>query len=317
MDRWRARNSGSGLNDKDSVTQQMIEDFKLYLDSTPNVSIYKNLEDETIQGKCAVIDLNAENNYGDEKYITTLPDSKLNIGDYVVFEEASFCKEGTIWMVTLEEGLAVPSHKKFKVTPCNNKVNVLSDGEIVSIPIRSRHSSSKMQNYSNDVHERTSLIIDYADSKLIFEVRMEIAKKYFREGQRILLPHLNTAKAYKIELIDCAPVSKVTIFAKQGVLVEEDDIENMIAFNGEKKELHKEVEEVSIIGEDSIIKEGIYKVNLEGLTFKLDDEELASIEMLDSKTCKIKGKKKRQYVQVIVEREGEVVGFKDILIKEV
>ena len=121
---------------------------------------------------------------------------------------------------------------------------------------------------SENMNVGFAINFDPRNKKLIFEVRMEIAKKYFREGQRILLPHLNTAKAYEIELIDCAPVSKVIIFAKQGVLVEEDDIENMLAFNGEKKELHKEAEEVNIIGEDSIIKEGIYKVNLEGLTFK-------------------------------------------------
>ena len=82
-----------------------------------NKCAYQDKYDETIKGECILLDvtnINPKNN-GDEKYITTLPNSNIKVGSVLSIE---FAKDITShWIVVDKENLAIPSHDKFKLSP--------------------------------------------------------------------------------------------------------------------------------------------------------------------------------------------------------
>lgn len=101
-----------------SIYNQYIQDYKYYFDNTLNKCTYVDKYDTTIKGECVLLDVSNYNQIeGDEKYITTLPDSKIELGTIL---KLNFAKNETeSWFVYDTENLAIPSHKKFKLSPRN------------------------------------------------------------------------------------------------------------------------------------------------------------------------------------------------------
>lgn len=87
IDTWRSNNKGTGANnEKNKAIAQMCEDYITYLNNAPNSVTYVKYYDNSVQGLCTVIDVNIENTYGDEKYITTLPNANIGVGDLIFSE---------------------------------------------------------------------------------------------------------------------------------------------------------------------------------------------------------------------------------------
>lgn len=317
IDKWRKNNSGKEGRNKNLAIEQMCEDYKSYLYNAPNSATFIKYYDKSITGLCTIIDVNVENSYGDEKYITTLPDTDITVGDLIYFKDARFCEEGLCWIIRVEEGNVVPSHKKFRITPCKGSLNIMTNNGLVSIPSYFTLTTSRMSNYGNDVVFKNSQPINYTQSSMISYMSAENAKKYIYEGMRYLLPHNGGVKAYKINFIDCTKPKIVTFQAEETPLVAEDNLQNLIAYN-ENITSSKDVEQEYVItGEDKLNREGIYRVeNAEKVEFALDDLELAKLEMVSSNECKVIGIKSKQYVRLIATCNNTEI-YKDILIVQV
>lgn len=111
-------------NNSNSIYQQYIDEYKYYFNNALNKCDYIDNYDESIKGECVLLDVSAFNQVdGDEKYITTLPDSKIELGTVLKLD---FAKEETSsWFVYDEENLVIPSHKKFKISPRNFEVTLI------------------------------------------------------------------------------------------------------------------------------------------------------------------------------------------------
>lgn len=115
LNRLRKRNNVT--NYSDDIYNQYIEDYQLYFDNVLNKTDYIDYYDKTIIGKGIILDVSFNNaTNGDEKYITTLPNSKLYIGQILSLK---FEDDIKYWLITEKEHLAIPSHDKFKMRPCN------------------------------------------------------------------------------------------------------------------------------------------------------------------------------------------------------
>lgn len=321
INRWRKDNAGSGnMSNKNQMIQQMCEDYITYLNNAPNSVTYVKYYDNSIQGLCTVIDVNVENTYGDEKYITTLPNANIGVGDLIFFKDTTFCEKDLCWIIRLEEGNVVPSHKKFRITPCRGKFNIRTKEGIVTIPSYFTLTTSRMSNYSGDIKFKLSQPINYTLSDMITYMSAENAQKYVYEGMRYLLPHNGGAKAYKINFIDCTKPKIVTIQAEETPLVAEDDIENLIAYNNGEELENSDTESVNeyiLDGLDSFSGSAIYKVdNVTKVDFTVDDEELARVEIISDNSCKVIGLKEKEYITLIA-KIGGITLTKDILIKKV
>lgn len=322
IDKWRKNNAGNGnTSNKNQMIEQMCEDYVTYLNNAPNSATFVKYYDESVTGLCTIIDVNVENSYGDEKYITTLPNVDIGIGDLIYFKDVTFCEDGMCWIVRVEEGNVVPSHKKMRITPCKDKLNIRTKEGVVSIPSYFTLTTSRMSNYGNDVVFKNSKPINYTVSDMITYMSAENAKKYIYEGMRYLLPHNGGVKAYKINFIDCTKPKIVTIQAEECPLVAEDDLKNLVAYN--KDEALEEVEQppvsdLVITGLDKIENEAaIYEVkNAQEVKFSLDDLELAEIEILSNNKCKVIGLKSKQYVRLTAVIDNVTI-YKDILIVKV
>jgi hypothetical protein len=109
LNKLRKRNNKT--NYSDDIYSQYIEDYQLYFDSVLNKTDYIDYYNEAINGKCIILDVSFNNaNNGDEKYITTLPNSNLYIGQILSLK---FEDDIKFWLITEKEHLAIPSHDKF------------------------------------------------------------------------------------------------------------------------------------------------------------------------------------------------------------
>jgi hypothetical protein len=130
LNRLRKRNNNT--NYVDDIYGQYIEDYKLYFNSILNKTDYIDYYDNTIIGKGIILDVSFNNaTNGDEKYITTLPNSNLFIGQILSLK---FEDDIKFWIITEKEHLAIPSHDKFKMRPCNFILKWMDNGSLCEQP---------------------------------------------------------------------------------------------------------------------------------------------------------------------------------------
>lgn len=114
INKLRKRNSSK--NDLDDISNQYIEDYQLYFDNALNKVKYKDKYNNNINGEGILLDVSDINQKnGDEKWMTTLPNSNIELMSVIALE---FAKDVTeYWIVEDKENLAIPSHEKFKISP--------------------------------------------------------------------------------------------------------------------------------------------------------------------------------------------------------
>ena len=133
------RNSSHNQSNKNGIYNQYIQDYKYYFNNALNKCKYSNKYNRELSGECIILDVSTFNQKnGDEKYITTFPNSKLQIGDVI---ELEFAKDTTeCWIIEEKENLPIPSHDKFKISPLyfpaivirNNKESYNIDTKVVN-----------------------------------------------------------------------------------------------------------------------------------------------------------------------------------------
>jgi hypothetical protein len=100
----------------DNISNQYMEDYKLYFDNALNKTKYQDKYNSNINGECVILDVSEFNQKnGDEKWITTLPNSNIELLSVIALD---FGKNITnYWIVEDKEELAIKSHDKFKISP--------------------------------------------------------------------------------------------------------------------------------------------------------------------------------------------------------
>jgi len=116
INKLRKRNLSSSTNSTDDIYGQYLSDYQLYFDNALNKTKYKDKYNNNINGECVLLDVSNNNDKnGDEKWITTLPNSNIELLSIISLE---FAKDLTqYWVVEDKEYLAIPSHDKFKISP--------------------------------------------------------------------------------------------------------------------------------------------------------------------------------------------------------
>lgn len=114
INKLRKRNTST--NNSDDIHSQYIEDYQLYFDNALNKVKYKDKYNSNISGEGILLDVSEINQKnGDEKWMTTLPNSNIELMSVIALE---FAKDVTeYWIVEDKENLAIPSHEKFKISP--------------------------------------------------------------------------------------------------------------------------------------------------------------------------------------------------------
>jgi len=217
INKLRKRNTNT--SNTDDTYSQYIEDYQLYFDSALNKTKYVNYDNSSISGECIVLDVSVNNaQNGDEKYITTLPNSSLKIGDVV---SLSFEKDIEEWIITEIEHLAIPSHEKFKCRPCNFMLKWMYKGQLYKYPSLVTNNTK----YTAGVKSEVSGIIE--QSAMFGVLIPDIEKtKMLGLDQRFII---NTM-AWRVTLPDRTNKGLVYLtLAKSSINTETDDVDNEIA----------------------------------------------------------------------------------------
>ena len=126
------------------TTEEILaEQYRYYFYHNPNRTEYVNKYDDTIQGECMVLDVSSANPEasGDEKNLTTLPNSGIEVG---MILNLKFAEGKETWVVTNKEHLAVKSHDKYKISPLHHEgILIKSDFTEEVIDIKMTNSNSK------------------------------------------------------------------------------------------------------------------------------------------------------------------------------
>ena len=163
LNKIKKRNKG---HEDKSTLSILSEQFKYYFYHNPNRTKYVNKYDDTISGECIVLDVSNLNpdSSGDEKYITTLPNSKIEVG---MILNLSFSEDKKTWVVTNKENLAVDSHDKFKISPLYFEGTLIKNDfseEVIDVKIRINDSNPdiKYMYYSplNKLHCGDYILLD-------------------------------------------------------------------------------------------------------------------------------------------------------------
>ena len=149
------------------TTEEILaEQYRYYFYHNPNRTEYVNKYDDTIQGECMVLDVSSANPEasGDEKNLTTLPNSGIEVG---MILNLKFAEGKETWVVTNKEHLAVKSHDKYKISPLHHEgILIKSDftEEVIDIKMTNNNSKPEVKHmyYSpiNRVHCGDYILID-------------------------------------------------------------------------------------------------------------------------------------------------------------
>jgi hypothetical protein len=195
INKLRKRNiSSSNTNNSDDIHSQYIEDYQLYFDNALNKTKYKDYYDEKLLGECILLDVSTSNLInGDEKYLTTLPNDNLFIGQIL---ELSF-QDNDIehWLLTDKEHLAILSHKKFKVRPCNYILKWMYKGVLYKIPC----IVSNQTKYTLGVSTQVAGISE-GSSRYQILMSFNYISKVIDEGQRFIFNN-NAWKTTQVDFI--------------------------------------------------------------------------------------------------------------------
>ena len=98
INKLRKRNLSSSTNSTDDIYGQYLSDYQLYFDNALNKTKYKDKYNNNINGECVLLDVSNNNDKnGDEKWITTLPNSNI---EFLSFISLDFAKDLTqYWVV--------------------------------------------------------------------------------------------------------------------------------------------------------------------------------------------------------------------------
>lgn len=323
FDRYKRRVNKQGLNSREQRVQQMKNNYEHYLNEAVNSIYYEDWQDSCINGRLTMIDVNAQNEPTDDKYITTSIDSKLKIGSIIKMEKQG--SEGLInkiWLVSRQENLAVHSHRKFKVKPCNLNLKIKdTEGNIVSILCYYENQTM----YNIGIKKSETNQINFGDTIVKLYMSAEIGRKYIYRGMRILIMVNGRPVPYESTYLDTSQDGLLIFQASESKLIDEDDIENMVAHNyKENNNLPVNPTELFINGLDPLSVSSEYIVTSETIPysgeldfkFSIDRPDFAKVEKVDNKTCILTGLKAKEYV-VLTAVCGDVKLEKDILIKDV
>lgn len=194
INKLRKRNLSSNTNNSDDIYSQYIEDYQLYFDNALNKTKYKDYYDEKLLGECILLDVSTSNLInGDEKYLTTLPNDNLCIGEIL---ELSF-QDNDIehWLLTDKEHLAILSHKKFKVRPCNYILKWMYKGVLYKIPC----IVSNQTKYTLGVSTQVAGISE-GSSRYQILMSFNSISKVIDEGQRFIFNN-NAWKTTQVDFI--------------------------------------------------------------------------------------------------------------------
>ena len=194
INKLRKRNLGSNINNSDDIHSQYVEDYQLYFDNALNKTKYKDYYEEKLIGECILLDVSTSNAInGDEKYLTTLPNDNLSIGQIL---ELSF-QDNDIehWLLTDKEHLAILSHKKFKVRPCNYILKWMYKGVLYKMPV----IVSNQTKYTLGVSTQVAGISEGASRYQILTSYNDFSK-VIDEGQRFIFNN-NAWKTTQVDFI--------------------------------------------------------------------------------------------------------------------
>ena len=149
-------------DEKQILLESYIEQYKYYFMNSINKCAYQDKYDETIKGECILLDvtnINPKNN-GDEKYITTLPNSNIKVGSVLSIE---FAKDITShWIVVDKENLAIPSHDKFKLSPVYRSGKIVKcDGSEFDLDVKMENNNVKI--FIKNLYFAKSMNVDAGD----------------------------------------------------------------------------------------------------------------------------------------------------------
>lgn len=210
---------------------------------------------------------------GDEKYLTTLPNSGLKIGKVLSLDFESDIEE---WLLCDKEHLAIPSHEKFKVRPCNHIFKWIVNGKLYSaigIAVNNTKYTAGIK------YESTSGITEVSAMYGGIIASTEDTKT-ITLGQRFLID----GNAWRVTLIDnITKVGLISLSLGKDSVSSSDDTTNEIA----DANLHKyaitlnstseSIPETSTYQISSVITDNNITVSNPTVTYRSSDETIATV----------------------------------------
>jgi hypothetical protein len=225
LNRLRKRNNAT--NYSDNIYNQYIEDYQLYFDNALNKTDYIDYYDKAIIGKCIILDVSFNNkDEDDEKYITTLPNSKLFVGQILSLK---FQEDIQYWLITEKEHLAIPSHDKYKCRPCNYILKFMSQGVLYQIP----SIVTNQTKYTLGISSKENVGIVEEDSRYSVITSYNTTSKKIVSGHRFII----NDQGWKTTQRDhtTSPDILNMLLGQTAINMEIDDVANSIAGAWENK----------------------------------------------------------------------------------
>lgn len=280
-----------------SVEKQYQEQYQEYLNNAPNQFKY-TIKKSGKSGICTMIDSNKGNEdaKSDNKFITVVHNSELIVGDNILIDDPR-CADIKIWMINDQEFLGVNSHKRFMIRPCNSSIKIKANNVVYELPC---HLTNKTL-YTPGVKSEENLM--YSDVVINGVMSMtEEGANLIKEDIRYIIVTNGYRKVYKITSIDSLRKGLVTFRSSASKVMEEDDLENNIAYNEQYFNLETP-NDVELIGNDTLIDECKYSIepNTDNHGYKFEVDKLDVVDLIECeghKTCILSSKNKQEWIKL-------------------
>ena len=303
LDRYKKRLKQT---ENGSIEKQYQKQYEDYLENAPNQFKY-TIKKSNKSDICTMIDSNKgnEDSKSDNKYITVKHDSELVVGDNIVIDDIR-CGATKYWVVNDKEILGVNSHKTFMIRPCNSFIKIKVNNVVYELPC---HLINKTL-YTPGVKSEENM--SYSD--IVINGIMSVSEdgsKLVKEDIRYIIVTNGYRKVYKITSIDSLTEGMVSFRSAASKIMEEDDLENNIAYNEEYSNVEITTE-IEIVGEDTLLNQSEYRIepNTHGHGYKFEVDKLDLVDLTNvegHKTCILSSKNSVGWVKLsaICESSGK------------
>lgn len=226
----------------------------------------------------------------DEKNLFVKVDENIDVGCYLYFDNS-------FWIIIFKEHRTTKDMKKYIIRRCNQFIKYKYKGVIYEIPI----FIENLTMYSDGIADGVNVSIE--DAKRQIWYGSNPITRLLDTNTRIMLTNSTVFRITHIN--DFEYVGEKTgsrgliksLILQTGIL-NEDDLENNLAYNGETEDV-VDTSDYKILGSDDIYLSSynIYQINgFDKVEFELKDSPYARLEIVDDNTCKVTATSNYSYI---------------------
>ena len=163
INKLKKRNKNLKTKITDGLESQYIEQYKIYFENAINKCNYEEYPNKTDSGECILLGVSNPNEKkdGDEKWVTTLPNCNLKVGNGLTLNFAEDYTEH--WLVIGEEHLAIKSHKKFQLVPLYKKGELIKANSDDNVELFTRLVNNNANILKKNIYTSTDFIVESGD----------------------------------------------------------------------------------------------------------------------------------------------------------